>query len=214
MVGTTVCFQHGVNGNTRRAATTRVTLAQLLEADPRHPWEVVLDMTATLDAITRDCRAQIVDGDTIDVNMLDRLISLAQTTHHMAAVAINSKAAEQIALAYEKNAELEGELVAVAISAAIDKVGLTPAWRDYALRVGHRALLDGEAEGDEPEPMPPDDPVIQQRDAPVHSRSMYAIEGSRSRCVETADDVARLNDTERSLAGMLADELQKRRIFD
>jgi hypothetical protein len=115
MIGTTVCFQHGVNGNTRRAAMTRVTLAQLLEADPRHPWEIVLDMTATLDAITRDCRAQIVEGDTIDLGALDRLISLAQTTHHMASVAINSKAAESLSIAVERQLELQGELVATAI---------------------------------------------------------------------------------------------------
>jgi hypothetical protein len=94
---------------------------------------------------------------------------------------------------------------------AIDKVGLTPAWRTYALEVGHRALLDGEAEGDEPQP--PDDVVIQQHDAPV--RSMRAIEGSGPPCVATAYDVARLKDADlRSLAGMLADELDRRKIYD
>jgi hypothetical protein len=191
---------------------TRVTLAQLLEADPtRDPWTVLLDMTATLDAITRDCRAQIIDGETVDINALDRLISLAQTTHHMASVAINSKAAENLSVAVERQLELQGELVAAAICTAIDKVGLTPAWRDYALRIGHRALLDGEADGDEPRP--PDDPVIQQRDVPV--RSMRAIEGSRSPCVPTAGDVARLGDGElRSLGEVVADELERRKIYD
>jgi hypothetical protein len=208
MVGATICFHHGANGNVKRSAMTRVTLAQLLEADPtRDPWTVLLDMTATLDAITRDCRAQIIDGETVDINALDRLISLAQTTHHMASVAINSKAAENLSIAVERQLELQGELVAAAICTAIDKVGLTPAWRDYALRIGHRALLDGEADGDEPQP--PDDPIIQQRDVPV--RSMRAIEGSRSPCLPTDGDLARFDDRQlEDLAQRLVGEAEKR----
>jgi hypothetical protein len=42
-----------------------------------------------------------------------------------------------------------------------------------------------------------------------------AIEGSRPPCVATADDVGRLGDADlRSLAVPLADELERRRIYD
>ena len=58
VVGTTVYHQHGVTRATVRKADERLTLAQLFDRDPRHPWEVVLDMTHTLDAITQDYQAQ------------------------------------------------------------------------------------------------------------------------------------------------------------
>lgn len=70
--------------------------------------------------------------------------------------------------------------------------------------------------GDDPgeEPRPPDDPLVQERVTPV-TVMPRAIEGSRPPCVATADDVGRLGDADlRSLAVPLADELERRRIYD
>ncbi len=114
VVGTTVCNMHGVTGATSRKAEERVTLAQLLERDPRHPWQVVLDMTHTLDAITQDYRVEVLAGETLTVDQLDRLIQLSRTTHHLATTAISTKAHEQVSLAFTRHLEIEGELVGTA----------------------------------------------------------------------------------------------------
>jgi hypothetical protein len=92
VVGTTVCEVHGVTGATVRKAEQRVTLAQLFDRDPRHPWEVVLDMTHKLDVITQEYQADVLAGENATVDQLDRLIELARTTHHLATTAISTKA--------------------------------------------------------------------------------------------------------------------------
>jgi hypothetical protein len=164
---------HGMTGNGFRKAEERVTLAQLYERTPReHPWEVVLDATHRMDVIFRDLRDQVVSGETIGVDQLDRLINFNQIRHHLAKTAIDTKAHEQVSLAFTRHLEMEGEPVATAVAAALDKLGLTEPWRAYALQVAHRALLGDEAQGDEPQP--PDDPVVQEYD--VGPRNVPAIE--------------------------------------
>jgi hypothetical protein len=91
VVGGVTCWHHGANGKVRANADMRITLAQLLDQDPRSPWQVVLDATHTLDCLARDAKINILEGDTVSVDQLDRLINLSQTAHHLASVAINSK---------------------------------------------------------------------------------------------------------------------------
>jgi hypothetical protein len=164
VVGTTICYAHGLNGGAKRNATTRVTLAQLMETNPRHPWEVVLDMTHTLDAITQEFRAEVLAGETMTVDQLDRLIELAQTTHHLATTAINSKAHEKVSLAFTQHLEMQGRVIGLAIDAVVR--GLTTSLdidsgeqlHDWALAQAHRMLVaaqDGEpAEPPDVEPPP------------------------------------------------------------
>ena len=162
VVGGTVCNIHGVTGATVRKAERRVTLAQLMEQNPRHPWQVVLDATHMMDAIVRDFQTQLVAGETITPEQLDRLISVNQIRHHLATTAITTKAAEKMSLAFTQHIEMQGQMVATAIAAGLDKLGLTDPWRAYALEVAHWALLgeSGEAQGDEPQP--PTDPVVME----------------------------------------------------
>jgi hypothetical protein len=55
-------------------------------------------------------------------------------------------------------------MVATAIVAGLDNLGLTDPWRACALEVAHWELLgeSGDAQGDEPRP--PDDPVVMEYD--------------------------------------------------
>jgi hypothetical protein len=128
----------------------------------------VLDATHRMDVIFRDLWDQVVSGETIGVDQLDRLINFNQIRHHLAKTAIDTKAHEQVSLAFSRHLEMEGELVATAVAAALDKLGLTEPWRAYALQVAHRALLGDEAQGDEPQP--PDDPVVQDGRRRIHPR--------------------------------------------
>jgi hypothetical protein len=90
VVGTTVCHSHGVTGAGIRKADERLTLAQLFDRDPRHPWEVVLDMVHKLDVITQEYQADVLAGENVTADQLDRLIELARTTHHLATTAISN----------------------------------------------------------------------------------------------------------------------------
>jgi hypothetical protein len=206
--GTTVCTMHGQNGATLRKAEERVTLAQLLEQDPRHPWEVVLDATHMMDAIVRDFQTQLTAGEVITPEQLDRLINVNQIRHHLATTAISTKAHEQVSLAFTRHLELEGELVATAVAAALDKLGLTEPWRVYALEVAQRALLGDEAQGDEPQP--PTEPVLQEYDVKPRGTVPALAAGPT---VSVPCDVASLDDDAlKALGEAVLDELTRREI--
>jgi hypothetical protein len=204
--GLTVCPSHGVTGNGARKADERLTLAQLLSADPRHPWQVIIDATATLDAIMRSHRVEILAGETITVDQLDRLIQYSQAAHHMATVAISTKAHEQLTVAVTKEYELQGKLVGAALGAAIDALGLSDVWRQHALAIAAWKLRD---DPEDAKPQPPTDPVIREYDvAPVDAPALEAAP-----CVPTVDDLARLDDDVlRALGYGVADELDRRGI--
>jgi hypothetical protein len=208
VVGMTVCTMHGVTGRGFRKAEERVTLAQLLEGDRRHPWEVVLDATHTMDAIVRDFRAEVVAGETITVDQLDRLIAVNQIRHHLASTAISTKAHEQVSLAFTRHLEVEGQLVGTALGAAIDGLGLTEPWRRYALELAHWTLL-GEGDtsrGDQPQP--PSEPIVREYDVPRDTAPALAA-GPTAAAVPC--DVASLDDDAlRSLGEAVLDELERR----
>jgi hypothetical protein len=206
--GTTVCPMHGQTGATLRRAEERVTLAQLLEGDRRHPWEVVLDATHTMDAIVRDFRSEVVAGESITVDQLDRLIAVNQIRHHLASTAISTRAHEQVSLAFTRHLEVEGQLVGTALGAAIDGLDLTEPWRRYALELAHWTLL-GEGDtsrGDQPQP--PSEPIVREYDVGPRSNAP-AIEAIPSTPVPC--DVAALDDNElRDLGSSVLDELERR----
>jgi hypothetical protein len=212
IVGGTVYWHHnGANGRVRANADMRITLEQLLAQDPRSPWEVVLDATHTLDALAQDAKINILEGDTVSVDQLDRLINLSQTAHHLAQTAIQTKAAEHIAQRLVDQGGRYGKVV----TEVVDRLGLTIEWRTFALKQLHY-LLQIES-GDDPgdEPTPPDDPLIQERVVGVTVLdSRAAIEGPRP-TVPSADFIASLNDADLySLGELVASELDKRGIYD
>jgi hypothetical protein len=227
--GAVVCPMHGQNGAVKRKAEERVTLAQLMTSDPRHPWQVVLDATHTLDAIMRDHRAEVLAGETVTVDQLDRLMQLTQTTHHLASTAISTKAHEHVALAFEQHLELQGRAVGIAIGAIVN--GLTRSLdtdsgerlHDWALAQAHKMLVaasDGErAEVPDVEPPPfalavvtgagtgtRDD--VRFRDHNTVPAIEAAISGTAVPC-----DVAGLDDDGlRDLGAAVLDELERRNI--
>jgi hypothetical protein len=67
-------------------------------------------------------------------------------------------------------------MVATAIVAGLDNLGLTDPWRACALEVAHWELLgeSGDAQGDEPRP--PDDPVVMEYDVrPSNAPAIEAV---------------------------------------
>ena len=102
----------------------------------------------------RNLQARLLAGEDITPEQFDTLLNVNQVRHHLASTAINTKGAEKVAQAYERHLELQGQLVGDAIGVAMDRLGLSEPWRDYALRVAHHALCvaDGDDPGDEPQP--------------------------------------------------------------
>ena len=212
--GSLVCRMHGLTGNGFRKAEERVTLAQLLEQDRRHPWEVVLDATHTMDAIVRDLQLGVLAGETITVDQLDRLINVNQIRHHLASTAISTKAHENVAMAFTRHLEMEGQLVGLAIGAVVH--GMTRSLdprsgdqlRDWALTQAHRVLADaqpGQTLDEAPDVEPPPFAlavVTGEHDIPARHR---VIEGG------SPYDVGRLNDDALAeLAGRVLDERNRR----
>ncbi len=162
-----------------------------------------------MDAIVRNLQVGVLAGEIVTVDQLDRLINVNQIRHHLAATAISTKAADNVAMAFTRHLEMEGELVAGAVGTALDKLGLTEPWRVYALEVAHRALLGDEAQGDEPQP--PTEPVVQEYDVRSSETGTPAIEVGPTASVPC--DVAALDDDElRDLGGRVLDELERRNV--
>jgi hypothetical protein len=182
--GSTVCRMHnGMNPIVERKADERMTLAQLLRGDPRHPWEVLLDAVHVADALMRDARARLRDGDELAPDDLTRLVEATTRAAALAKVSIDSRAVERIAEQRQRHLDLEGQVVSTAILAAINALPLAPAWRNYALAAA-RASLAGEAP-----PVPPADLA----DVPlaIISHARPPVEGSELSGLDSPEDVRR-----------------------
>jgi hypothetical protein len=83
--GTTVCKDHGGSApQVLRKAEERMTLAQLLQGDPRPLGEVLIDATHTADALMRTYKARVLAGETLDADLLTRLVEATARAHHLA----------------------------------------------------------------------------------------------------------------------------------
>jgi hypothetical protein len=157
-VGSTVCHMHGGDiPVVERKSQVRLTLAQLLQGDPRHPWEVLLDAVHVADALMREARARVREGDELAPDDLTRLVEATTRAAALAKVSIDSRAVEQIAQQRQRHLDIEGEVVATAVRAAVNVLPLHPAWRDYAMQAALRQLA---VEGGQPAPDLPDPPAI------------------------------------------------------
>jgi hypothetical protein len=145
--GGTTCNNHG--GTRRRNVTeTRVTLAQLLRADPRPIWMILLDAVATADSLLLHAREEIMnspideDGNiTLDPDNYLRLMEATDRAAKLSKVAIDANISERMTQQFEA----EGKLLATALNAALDAVlpglKLTP---DQELEYRHKALQAGQ----------------------------------------------------------------------
>ncbi|GAA5119253.1 hypothetical protein GCM10025762_36890 [Haloechinothrix salitolerans] len=150
--GTTVCPNHGSKApGTVRKANERLTLAELMQGDRRHPWEVVLDHTHTIDVIAREARLGLTEGEEITPEQLDRIVETAKVAHHLAKTAIDTRAHEHIAEHYQRNVQLEGEIISAVVrdvvTALVDGLGFHPVQRtqvmEWALEAASARLAAG-----------------------------------------------------------------------
>jgi hypothetical protein len=123
--GTVVCYVHGAAASQiERKAEVTMTLAQLMNDDPRHPWEVVLDATHVADSLMREAKATLDASGELPLDQLARLVEATKLAHHMASVAITTKAHEQLTTSVQRRLELEGKLVFTAMEGVIDALTL------------------------------------------------------------------------------------------
>jgi hypothetical protein len=164
--GTTVCPSHlGTAPHVTRKADERMTLAQLLQHDPRPLGEVLVEATHNADALMRDLKTQVLEGgEPIDPDLLTRLVEATRLAHHLAETSV--RAGVQVELV--RQARLETEMNAAAVVRVLARVldaltsgpraPLAPLGPDFIgeLRVWlHevvRAELDVVAAVDDPDP--------------------------------------------------------------
>jgi len=201
---------HGSGGASagKDAAERRVTYAQLVGDDRRHPQEILLDMTHKADVLTRLCEADMLAAGNgmIDADQRAQLVHLIRTTHGLAAQTIGTKAYDDASHAFTRHLELEGQLVGNALGAAIEELGLTEPWRQFALEVAHWTLL---GEGDQSHgdrPQPPSEPIVQEYDV----RPLPAIEAGLIAQPQPYDVTHLDDDALAELAGRVLDERNRR----
>jgi translation initiation factor IF-1 len=158
-----------------------MTLAQLLQGEPRSLVEVMTDVVANADAAMQDARMRLLEGDAVTVEQLDRLLELSRLAHHLSkTMAETGLLAKSLERQRATLAEL-GQLISEVLLAALDVVPLTPAWREYVLQVADVRLLEiahrgtgimEQPVGPTPElPPPPSGPVLRslQSSPPIDS---------------------------------------------
>jgi hypothetical protein len=217
IVGSTVCNMHGAGGASagKDAAERRVTYAQLVGDDQRHPREILLDMVHEADVLTRLCEADLLAANDGTVPVDDRagLVDLIRTTHGLARDTITSKAYDDAAHAFTRHLELQGRLVAIAIDAIIR--GLTRSLdthhgdrlKAWALAQAHSVLVA--SQDGEPAELPDVEPPPFARAAVTGEHDV----ASTHRAIDGVSpyDVARLNDDALAeLAGRVLDERNRR----
>ena len=171
--GSLVCWQHGgAAPQVQRKADERMTLRQLMfEQPPRPLIEVILDNVHTADAITREMKLRLAEGEAVTPQDLDRLLDLTRLSQHLAKTALDSGV--EIALVNQARASVGelGTILSEVLLAVLHSLPLSPPWREYLLDVAHHQLLviarrEGTRVFDQPTeplgdpPVPPAEPVL------------------------------------------------------
>jgi hypothetical protein len=170
-VGTTLCHLH--RGNARqivRKAEQRVTLAQLLQDEPRPLVEVMADAVANADAAMRDARLRLLEGEEVTVDQLDRVLELSRLAHHLSRTMLDTGIGMKLVAEQKASLQDLGGLISEVLLAVLHPLPLTPTGRKYLLarmeyqlltiarRYGTRVLdLPDELPS---EPIPPAEPIL------------------------------------------------------
>jgi hypothetical protein len=155
-----------------------MTLAQLLQGDPRPLAEVLLDATHTADAVFRELRLQVAAGDTVTVDQLDRLLERARLAHHLARTTVETGVVVKLVEAQRASVAEIGTLISEVLMDVLFALPLTPEWREHLLDRADFKLLElartrGTAvmeapEGPPPEPpTPPTEPILRSDSSPA-----------------------------------------------
>lgn len=119
--GAVVCELHGGKApHVREKALTRLHLAELMRSDARPVWEVVLDHVHSLDAVAREARLALREGEPVEADQLDRIVESAKAALTAAKLAIDTRSYEMLAQQHDRQLELDGQLVADVLATVLD----------------------------------------------------------------------------------------------
>lgn len=169
--GSLVCWQHGgAAPQVQRKADERMTLRQLMQGEARPLVEVILDNVHTADAITRDMKVRLLEGEAVTPQDLDRLLDLTRLSQHLAKTALDAGVEIQLLNQARSSVGELGTLLSEVLLAVLHALPLTPEYREYALATAdHQLLAIARRTGTQvldlpdelpPEPIPPTGPVL------------------------------------------------------
>lgn len=200
--GAVVCELHGGKApRVKEKALTRLHLAELMRSDPRPVWEVVLDHVHSLDAVAREARLALREGESVMPDQLDRIVESAKAALTAAKLAIDTRSYEMLAQQHDRQLELDGQLVADALAVVLDALvdGLrlpvtrVKPLRSWAFEAAAAALSS--LDGSDPAatvPVPP---------PPVHDLTIATVEPASSSTARTSSTSDYASDVERQRTG-------------
>jgi hypothetical protein len=133
-----------------RKAAVRVSLAQLMDEDPRPVGEVLLDVVATFDAIWRNAKIEV--GDTVTPEKIDRLLELGTFLKQAVKTVVDAGVAVELVHQRERDLQLEGRVITSALVKVVDELvcALAPVEQRNAYRQWAMGLAFAELGGHAP----------------------------------------------------------------
>ena len=100
---------------------------------------MLLDSVAIMDRLMRDAAVPLSKGEPLTADQLDRLLDATKMANHVAKVAVDAGAVAALVRERERHRDAEGQLLAVAVAAAVD--GLTDHLVTLGIDYGHALTL-------------------------------------------------------------------------
>jgi hypothetical protein len=119
-----------------------MTLAQLLQSDPRPLPAVMADAVANADAAMTDARLRLLEGEEVSITQLDRLLELSRLAHHLSRTMLETGIFAKVAAEQRATVGELGTFISEVLLGVLHSLPLTPAWREYLLDVADYRLLE------------------------------------------------------------------------
>lgn len=94
IVGATICHKHGANAQVRAKAKERITFAEAILNDPRHPHQVAISALHQVDVLAGLTRQDIANNGELTAAAFDQLLEASKTQAAMSKLVLDTVGAQ------------------------------------------------------------------------------------------------------------------------